>query len=138
MFTSIIRNCCHGSWLTRANINRAVKGARSESGSVESTLVLIPLLILFLITMQIGVAINFRNIDRTFAQSAASERAISGNYSTSDQVIEIDSLGPFNPLGVLISKRISNIPILLPYVGSWINRAHRTEITGIALLENLT
>jgi hypothetical protein len=88
--------------------------------------------------MQIGVAINFRNIDRTFAQSGASERAISRNYSTSDQVIEIDSIGPFNPLGILISKRISNIPILLPYIGSWFNRAHRTEITGIALMENLT
>ena len=124
--------------MARANINRAVKGARSESGSVESTLVLIPLLILFLITMQIGMAINFRNLDRAFAQSAASERAVSGNYSTSDQVIEIDSIGPFNPLGILISKRISNIPILLPYIGSWFNRAHRIEITGIALIENLS
>jgi len=33
----------------RANTNRAVKGVQDESGSVESALVLIPLLILFLV-----------------------------------------------------------------------------------------
>ena len=52
----------------RANTNRAVKGVQDESGSVESALVLIPLLILFLITMQIGVAINFRNLDDLIAK----------------------------------------------------------------------
>jgi hypothetical protein len=122
----------------RANANRAVKGMKDESGSVESALVLIPLLILFLVTMQIGVAINFRNIDRTFAQSEASERAISGQFASGDQVMEVNPIGTFNSLGVLITRKVSSIPILIPFIGSFINRGHRSEVTGIAVLETLT
>jgi hypothetical protein len=122
----------------RANANRAVKGMKDEGGSVESALVLIPLLILFLVTMQIGVAINFRNIDRTFAQSEASERAISGQFASGDQVMEVNPIGTFNSLGVLITRKVSSIPILIPFIGSFINRGHRSEVTGIAVLETLT
>lgn len=121
----------------RANLDRAVKGIQDESGSVESALVLIPLLILFLITMQMGVAINYRNIDRTFAQSEASARAISGQFSSTDQIMDINPFGTFNTLGVLISKKVSNIPILIPFIGSVINKNHHTDVTGIAVVEKL-
>ena len=121
-----------------ANTNRAVKGVRDESGSVESALVLIPLLILFLVTMQLGVAVNFRNIDRTFAQSEASERAISGQFIATDRVMEVNPFGTFNTLGILITKKVSSIPILIPFIGNFINRGQRTEVTGIAVLENLS
>ena len=120
------------------NVNRAVKGVKDESGSVESALVLIPLLILFLVTMQIGVAINFRNIDRTFAQSEASERAISGQFASGDQVMKINPCGTFNSFGILITRKVSSIPILIPFIGSFINRGHRSEVTGIAVIETLT
>jgi len=119
------------------NTNRAVKGVQNESGSVESALVLIPLLILFLVTMQIGVAINFRNIDRTFAQSEASERAISGQFTSADQVMEVNPFGTFNTLGILITRKVSSIPILIPFFGSFINRSHRSDVTGIAVVETL-
>jgi hypothetical protein len=122
----------------RANINGAVKGAQNESGSVESALVLIPLLILFLVTMQIGVAINFRNIDRTFAQSEASERAISGQFTSADRVMDLNPFGSFNSLGILITRRVSSIPILIPFIGSFINRGHRSEVTGLAVVEALS
>jgi hypothetical protein len=122
----------------RANTNRAVKGVQDESGSVESALVLIPLLILFLVTMQLGVAINFRNIDRTFAQSEASERAISGQFIATDRVMEVNPFGTFNSLSILITRKVSSIPILIPFIGSLINRGNRTEVTGIAVLENLS
>ncbi|MBP6083867.1 MAG: hypothetical protein KA459_00250 [Candidatus Planktophila sp.] len=111
---------------------------KNESGSVESALVLIPLLILFLVTMQIGVAINFRNIDRTFAQSEASERAISGQFASGDRVMEVNPFGTFNSLGILITRKVSSIPILIPFIGSFINRGHRSEVSGIAVLETLT
>jgi predicted transporter len=124
--------------LVRANANGAVKGVKDESGSVESALVLIPLLILFLVTMQIGVAINFRNIDRTFAQSEASERAISGQFISTDRVMEVNPLGTFNTLGILITRKVSSIPILIPFIGTFINRSHRSEVTGIAVLETLS
>ena len=121
----------------RANTNRAVKGLQDESGSVESALVLIPLLILFLVTMQIGVAINFRNIDRTFAQSEASERAISGQFTSADRMMEVNPFGTFNSLGILITRKASSIPILIPFIGNFINREHRSEVTGIAVVETL-
>jgi hypothetical protein len=124
--------------MVRANANRAVKGVKDERGSVESALVLIPLLILFLVTMQIGVAINFRNIDRTFAQSEASERAISGQFTSGDRVMEVNPFGTFNSLGILITRKISSIPILIPFIGSFINRGHRSDVTGIAVIETLT
>jgi len=120
------------------NTNRAVRGVQNESGSVESALVLIPLLILFLVTMQIGVAINFRNIDRTFAQSEASERAISGQFTSADQVMEVNPFGTFNTLGILITRKVSSIPILIPFFGSFINRSHRSDVTGIAVVETLS
>lgn len=129
------RSCYRG---VCANANRAVKGVQDESGSVESAFVLIPLLILFLVTMQIGVAINFRNIDRTFAQSEASERAISGQFTSADRVMEVNPFGTFNTLGILITRKVSSIPILIPFVGSFINRGHHSEVTGIAVLETLS
>ena len=129
------RSCYRG---VCANANRAVKGVQDESGSVESALVLIPLLILFLVTMQIGVAINFRNIDSTFAQSEASERAISGQFTSADRVMEVNPFGTFNTLGILITRKVSSIPILIPFVGSFINRGHHSEVTGIAVLETLS
>lgn len=129
------RSCYRG---VCANANRAVKGVQDESGSVESAFVLIPLLILFLVTMQIGVAINFRNVDRTFAQSEASERAISGQFTSADRVMEVNPFGTFNTLGILITRKVSSIPILIPFVGSFINRGHHSEVTGIAVLETLS
>ena len=119
-------------------ISRAVKGVQDESGSVESALVLIPLLILFLLTMQIGIAINFRNIDRTFAQSEASERAISGQFNSGDRIMEVNPLGTFNALGILVTNRVSEIPILIPFIGSFINRGHQSQVSGIAVVENLS
>ena len=124
--------------LVHANANGAVKGVKDESGSVESALVLIPLLILFLVTMQIGVAINFRNIDRSFAQSEASERAISGQFTSTDRVMEVNPFGAFNTLGILITKKVSNIPISIPFIGTFMNRSHRSEVSGIAVLETLS
>jgi hypothetical protein len=138
MNTKKIRNNRSLFGMVRANANRAVKGVKDERGSVESALVLIPLLILFLVTMQIGVAINFRNIDRTFAQSEASERAISGQFTSGDRVMEVNPFGTFNSLGILITRKVSSIPILIPFIGNFVNRGHRSDVTGIAVIETLT
>jgi len=122
----------------RAKISRTVKVFQNESGSIESALVLIPLLVLFLIAMQIGVAINFRNIDQTFTQSEASDRAISGKYLPTDEVLRINPFGSVNSLNILVSKKKSYIPILLPLIGSLLNRGNQTDVTGIAIVETLS
>jgi hypothetical protein len=138
MYEPSIRKSCQLVSVIRAKARRTVKELQSERGSVESALVLIPLLILFLLVMQLGVVINFRNIDRTFAQSEASERAISGQFISSDEVIKINSFGVFDSLSILVSRKTSHIPILLPFIGSFINRGHLTDVTGLAVVEALS
>jgi hypothetical protein len=128
----------HVPSVIRAKISRTVKVFQNESGSIESALVLIPLLVLFLIAMQIGVAINFRNIDQTFTQSEASDRAISGKYLPTDEVLIINPFGSVNSLNILVSKKKSYIPILLPFIGSLLNRGNQTDVTGIAIVETLS
>jgi hypothetical protein len=128
----------HVPSVIRAKISRTVKVLQNESGSIESALVLIPLLVLFLIAMQIGVAINFRNIDQTFTQSEASDRAISGKYLPTDEVLRINPFGSVNSLNILVSKNKSYIPILLPFIGSLLNRGNQTDVTGIAIVETLS
>ena len=137
MFLSTVCMETHVPSVIRAKISRTVKVFQNESGSIESALVLIPLLVLFLIAMQIGVAINFRNIDQTFTQSEASDRAISGKYFPTDEVLRINPFGSFNSLNILVSKKKSNIPILLPFIGSLLNRGNQTDVTGIAIVETL-
>lgn len=128
---SIIRKLC-------VNRNGAVKGFQEEDGSVESAFVLIPLLILFLVTMQIGVAINFRNIDRTFVQSEAAERAISGQFNSKDRIMEVNPIGSSNALGILVTRKVRRIPILIPLIGSFINNGHNADLNGIAVIESLS
>ena len=68
-----------------------LKILRQDRGNVESSLVLIPLIFLFLIAVELIVATNLRNSDFSLAQSDASSRAISGVLNSSDQVIELNS-----------------------------------------------
>ena len=57
-----------------------------EDGNVESALVLIPMLILFLISAQLIAATNIRNAEMALAQGDASARAISHQYQLGDEV----------------------------------------------------
>ena len=62
---------------------------QKENGNVESALVLIPMLILFLIGVQLIVATNIRNTEMALAQGEASSRAISHQYQLGDEVLEV-------------------------------------------------
>lgn len=68
---------------------RAHHYLRQEDGNVESALVLIPMLILFLISAQLIVATNIRNTEMALAQGDASARAISHMFQPGDEVIEV-------------------------------------------------
>lgn len=114
-----------------------IKDWKSERGSVESALVLIPLLILFLLAIQIGVAINFRNVDQIFAQSSASERAISGNLYLSDQVIDLNAPDSFQKLKLLVTRKERRIPTILPSGLIPGIRGVKTEVHGIAVIERV-
>lgn len=107
--------------------------ARSERGSVESALVVIPLLTLFLIAFQIVLTINNRNISASYAQSAAAHRSITGKFADGDSVIDLNSADAFNELRALVTENNKEVPNLIPFLGK---KARSTDVHGFSILEN--
>ena len=113
------------------------KSAKDERGSVESALVLIPLLILFLIAIQISYAAHARNVERVAVQDGASKRAISGTFNDSDQFIHIESSGDGQNLDLLVASNSVGLQDLLPGFLGGVSSERRVEISGFAVVENL-
>jgi len=109
---------------------------RDQEGVVESALVVIPLMALFLISVQLIVAVNYRNLDLTYMQSAASEEAISTVVSTSDEVISFSSPHFFDELRLVVSHRTRLLPRLIPNLPflSGIGTPS-TDVAGVAVME---
>lgn len=114
----------------------AIQIARDNRGSAESTLVLIPLLILFLIGMQISLATHSRNVERMNVQDEASVRAISGDFQERDSFIQIRSSGDGQNLDLLITHREIGIQNLLPGFLSQVTSGREVSVDGIAIVEN--
>ena len=108
-----------------------------EDGNVESSLVLIPLLVLFLIAIELVVATNLRNSDFALAQGDASRRAISGQLLSSDQVIELDSPDSFAHMKLLISHRNHSLPQLVPGLMALLGGKAVVEVNGAAVMETI-
>jgi len=108
---------------------------RLEDGNVESSLVLIPLLILFLICMELIIATNLRNGDFAIAQGDASRRAISGQIQSTDEVIELNSPDPYAHIRVLISHRRTGLPQLVPGLIALMGGAPMIDVKGAAIME---
>ena len=104
-----------------------------EDGNVESALVLIPMLILFLIGVQLIVATNIRNAEMALAQGEASARAISHQYQLSDEVLEIG--GQIEKIQVLITHRVHTLPQLVPGLVGLFGGSPVTDVVGIAVIE---
>ena len=113
-----------------------IRIAREERGNAESALVLIPLLVLFLIGMQISMAIHARNVGRIEAQNSASVRAISGDFQESDDFIHIDSSDDSQNLDLLITHSQSNIQDLIPGFLQGASSGHEVGVQGMAIVEN--
>ncbi len=111
--------------------------AKQESGNVESSLVLIPLVFLFLIAVELIVATNLRNSDFAMAQSDASTRAISGVVTSSDQVIELSSPDSFTHMKLLITRRKHSLPQLVPGLVALLGGNAVVEVNGAAVMESL-
>jgi hypothetical protein len=105
-------------------------------GSVESSMVLIPLIFLFLIATQISIAIHARNLDNAYAQSAASVRAISGEFQEDDMFLPIDSPDSHQNLELLITRKERTLPQLVPGLSRILGRDSKIEVSGIAIIEN--
>ena len=115
------------------NAWRAIK---DERGNVESSLVLIPLLFLFLIGIQLILAMGMRDADSLAASEQASTRAILGNFSQSDREEKLKSPDRFSNLSLLITVQSRKIPQLVPGLVALLGRDLETDGRGIAVIEN--
>jgi hypothetical protein len=106
---------------------------QKEDGNVESALVLIPMLILFLIGVQLIVATNIRNTEMALAQGEASARAISHQYQLGDEVLEVG--GRIQKIQVLITHRTHTLPQIVPGLVALMGRNPVSDVVGIAVIE---
>ena len=116
-----------------SNKDRILRLMAKEEGNVESALVLIPMLVLFLIGIQIIVATNIRNADLALAQGDAAARAISHNYQNGDELLEVG--GRIEKINVLVTHRSHTLPQLVPGLVDLLGGAPATDVVGIAVVE---
>ena len=114
-------------------VNRFRGHVAREEGNVESALVIIPLLVLFLIGAQIIAATNIRNADLALAQGDAASRAISQEFYPDDEIIEIG--GRVEKIRVLITHRSHTIPQLVPGLIELMGGAPTSDVVGVAVIE---
>ena len=113
---------------------RVISVIKDESGSVESALVMIPLVTLFLITLQLIVTVNFRNIDLTTVQNRASAQATQQQVLNEDRLIKLNSYDFFDQLRLLIVNKKREIPQIFPWV-SQILGGKQLNLSGVAVFE---
>jgi hypothetical protein len=114
-----------------------IKGfIKDESGNIESAMVLMPLLLLFLCSIQLVSAIQIRNFDQSEVQSQASTRAISGTFADTDSIINISSSNPFEDQQLLIVSKRRDIPILIPGLSKVLGGKLQSDVKGIAVVES--
>lgn len=118
-----------------ASMKRQISSLKRDDGNVESAMVLIPLLILFMIGIELIAATNLRNGDAAIAQGDASRRAISGEVSSQDEVIELYSPDKFAHIRVLITHRRTTVPQLIPGLIALLNGSPSTDVKGAAIME---
>lgn len=121
----------------RKSINKVATSLRKDDGNVESAMVLIPLLILFLIGIELITATNLRNGDAALAQGDASRRAISGEIYSSDEVIELDSPDRFAHIRLLITHRRTTLPQIVPGLIALMGGSPSTDVRGAAIMETI-
>jgi hypothetical protein len=105
---------------------------RSEDGSVESALVVVPLMALFLISFQLVLTVTNRNILASYAQSSATHSSITGQFANGDRVIDLDSPDAFKELKAVVSTRNRQLPNLVPFLDQ---RDRQLRVNGFSILE---
>ena len=112
---------------------KSLQFLQKEDGNVESALVLIPMLILFLVGVQLIVATNIRNTEMALAQGEASARAISHQYQLGDEVVEVG--GRIQKIQVLITHRTHILPQIVPGLVTLMGGNPVSDVVGIAVIE---
>jgi len=119
--------------ITRHGKVKLLQFLKKEDGNVESALVLIPMLIRFLIGVQLIVATNIRNTEMALAQGDASARAISHQYQLGDEVLDVG--GRIEKIQVLITHRTHMLPQIVPGLVALMGGSPVSDVVGIAVIE---
>ena len=115
-------------------MKKLVKYLHSEDGNVESALVIIPLIALFLATLQLIATVNLRNVDMAKTQNKASYQAIWQEINPGDQEIKLASGSPFEKLRLVVVKAEREIPQIFPGVSALLG-GKKIRTTGTAVIE---
>jgi hypothetical protein len=89
---------------------------------------------LFLISFQLVLSISSRNIEASYAQSAATHNSITGRFEQGDVIIDLNSPDAFNKLRAVVTTHNRVLPNLVPHLGS---QEHAVKVHGFSILENL-
>ena len=106
----------------------------SETGSIESALVMIPLISLFLVTLQLIATVNFRNVDMTTVQNRASFQAVQQDVYPEDKVLYLISGDLFSKLRLIVVKAERDLPQIFPGVAQLFGST-KMKSTGVAVYE---
>lgn len=117
----------------KRDLSNFAKMLRNDRGSVESALVVIPLMTLFLISFQLVLTISSRNIETSYAQSAATHNSITGRFEQGDVIIDLNSPDAFNDLRAVVTTHNRALPNLLPHL---VNRENAISVHGFSILES--
>ncbi|MGI9199200.1 MAG: hypothetical protein ACR2I9_05825 [Candidatus Nanopelagicaceae bacterium] len=115
-------------------LKKLVRRINAEVGTVESALVLIPLLVLFLATMQLMVTVNFRNLDMASTQNQASLQAVHQVVEPRNELIDLRSGDFFTKLRLLVVKSERNLPEIFPGINELLG-GKKLRTTGVAVYE---
>ena len=111
-----------------------IKYLNSENGNIESSLVIVPLIALFLATLQLIATVNFRNVDMTATQNRASKQAVWQEINPTDQEIKLDSGSTFEKLRLLVVRTERNIPQIFPGIASLMG-GKKIRTSGTSVIE---
>ena len=111
-----------------------VRYLHSDKGNVESALVIIPLLALFLATLQLIATVNYRNVDMTKTQNKAGYQAVWQQVNPGDQEIKLASGSPFEKLRLLVVKAEREVPQIFPGISALLG-GKKIRTTGTAVIE---
>ena len=88
---------------------------------------------LFLISFQLVLTISSRNIETSYAQSAATHNSITGRFEQGDVIIDLNSPDAFNDLRAVVTTHNRALPNLLPHL---VNRENAISVHGFSILES--
>lgn len=115
-------------------MKKLVKYLHSEDGNVESALVIVPLIALFLGTLQLIATVNYRNVDMTATQNKASYQAVWNQVNPGDQEIKLASGSTFEKLRLIVVKAEREVPQIFPGISSLLG-GKKIRTTGTAVIE---